>query len=230
MASTPEDQPEGVGPVERRLTRLRYDLHDGPQQDLMLLADDLRRLRADLETTLDDEADRSPLLSQLDEIQGRLVRLDADLRRLAAFIQSPFGDKQSVPDALDELVQEFSARSGISPSLEVEGDFSELTHSQQIVVLNVVREALNNVREHSQAENVSIAVSSSDSGIDASVRDDGAGFEPEAMLAHATEDGHLGLAGMYERVRLLGGMTHIESRPGGPTEVSFSLPAWRPGG
>jgi nitrate/nitrite-specific signal transduction histidine kinase len=61
-------------------------------------------------------------------------------------------------------------------------------------------------------------------------RYDGRGFDPETALVHAARSGHLGLVGMYERVRMLGGVTAIDSRPGGPTVISVSLPAHRPGG
>jgi signal transduction histidine kinase len=56
------------------------------------------------------------------------------------------------------------------------------------------------------------------------VTDDGCGFDPETSLVRAARDGHLGLVGMYERVRLLGGRTQIDSRPGGPTVISVTLP------
>jgi len=218
MSSKPDYEPEVLGAAERRLIRLRYDLHDGPQQDLMLLADDLRRLRAELEAAIGGEAERGRVLGHVDELQQRLVSLDADLRRLAAFIESPFLETQSVPDALAGVVEDFTTRSGITPKLKIEGDFSEVSHSQQITILNVIREALSNVREHSQAKSVSITVSSLPEGVDASIWDDGQGFEPEAMLEKASGEGHLGLAGMHERAHLPGGATDTESRPGGPTE------------
>jgi signal transduction histidine kinase len=52
----------------------------------------------------------------------------------------------------------------------------------------------------------------------------GLNFDPETTLVRAAREGHLGLVGMHERVRMLDGRTQIESRPGGPTVVSVSLP------
>jgi signal transduction histidine kinase len=63
-------------------------------------------------------------------------------------------------------------------------------------------------------------------GVNAEVVDDGRGFDPETTLVRAARDGHLGLVGMHERVRMLGGVTHIDSRPGGPTVISVTLPPW----
>ena len=101
-----------------------------------------------------------------------------------------------------------------------------LSESQQITLLALIREALSNVREHASASQVRIAVSASANGVSAEVVDDGHGFEPEATLVRAAREGHLGLVGMHERVRMLGGRTQIESRPGGPTIISVRLPAW----
>src|SRR5436305_1211990 len=65
-------------------------------------------------------------------------------------------------------------------------------------------------------------------GTRATVADDGPGFDVEEALACAVRDGRVGLMGMMERVRLLGGTCEIESRPGGPTTISAFVPAWRP--
>ena len=61
------------------------------------------------------------------------------------------------------------------------------------------------------------------------ITDDGRGFEPEAELVRAARGGHLGLVGMHERVRMLGGLTRIDSRPGGPTRISARIPPWLQG-
>lgn len=71
---------------------------------------------------------------------------------------------------------------------------------------------------------MAITVTSDQDGIHAEVRDDGEGFDPEAMLVSAARAGRLGLVGMHERVRMLGGRTHIDSRAGGPTVISATLP------
>ena len=103
---------------------------------------------------------------------------------------------------------------------------TKLTDSQQITLLALIREALSNIRKHANARTVSISITSDAEGIRAVVSDDGDGFDPEEMLVRAARAGRLGLVGMHERVRMLGGQTHIESRPGGPTVISATLPPW----
>ena len=64
--------------------------------------------------------------------------------------------------------------------------------------------------------------------IAAEVTDNGRGFDVERTLMRSARNGRVGLLGMSERARLLGGRLDVSSRRGGPTTVSLVLPAWRP--
>jgi signal transduction histidine kinase len=212
--------------VDRRLARLRFDLHDGPQQDVHLLAQDLRLFREQLRPLIAEEPNADRLLGRLDDLDAQLVALDGDLRRLSTSVQSPFLQPGSLPDVLKQITDAFAGRTGVEPETRLSGDLGRLTDSQQITLLALIREALSNVREHSRASTVTITISSGPRGVDAQVTDDGCGFEPETTLVRAARAGRLGLVGMHERVRMLGGRTQIESRPGGPTVISATLPPW----
>jgi signal transduction histidine kinase len=213
-----------IASTERQLARLRFDLHDGPQQDVMLLAEDLHLFRSQLRSALETSGKNERLLARLDDLQARLVALDGALRRISSSVESPFLQPESLPDALLQLTDAFAARTGIEPEVRLQGEFAGLTDSQHITLLGLIREALSNIREHSDADHVTITLSADASGLEATVTDDGRGFDPESALVPAAREGHLGLVGMHERVRLLGGRTRIESRTGGPTVISVSLP------
>ncbi len=215
-----------VSSVERRLARVRFDLHDGPQQDVHLLAQDLRWFRDQLRPILAEDPNAGRLLGRVDDFEAQLVALDGDLRRISTSVESPFVHPGPLPERLRQITDAFAARTGFEPRTRLEGDVTELSESQQIALLALIREALSNVREHSKARKVTISISSRESGVKAEVTDDGVGFDPETTLVRAAREGHLGLVGMHERVRMLGGRTHIESRPGGPTVISVSLPSW----
>jgi signal transduction histidine kinase len=212
--------------VERRLARLRYDLHDGPQQDVHLLAQDLSLFREQLRPVLANDPNADRLLGRLDDVEAQLVALDGDLRRLSSAFQSPFLVPGSLPDVLRQITESFAARTGVHPETRVSGDLSNLTDSQQITLLALIREALSNVRKHSEASSVTITIAAGATGVEAQVTDDGQGFDLESTLVRAARAGRLGLVGMHERVRMLGGLTRIESRQGGPTVISATLPAW----
>jgi len=223
------EQPSGelvVSSVERRLARLRFDLHDGPQQDVHLLARDLRWFREQLRPVIADDPNAHRLLGRIDDFDAQLVALDGDLRRISTSVQSPFVHLGTLPDMLAQVTDAFAARSGFEPDTHLEGDMTKLSESQKIALVSLIREALSNTREHSEARNVTITIASKANGVEAEVADDGLGFDPETTLVRAAREGHLGLVGMHERVRMLGGRTHIDSRPGGPTVISVSLPSW----
>ena len=211
--------------LQRRLNRLRFDLHDGPQQQVHLLAQDLRLFREQLAPMLERHPDRDRALGRLEDLEAQLVALDDDLRRLSTAARSPLVE-ESLADGLAQLAEVFQQRTGISPHTEVSGGIDALTDSQQIAVLSIVRESLSNIRRHSEADNVEISISAGEESIVVEVRDDGSGFEPEVEAPAAALRGHLGLVGMRERTEMLGGRTEIHSTPGGPTVVSASLPRW----
>jgi signal transduction histidine kinase len=215
-----------AGAVERRLTRVRFDLHDGPQQDVILLAQDIRMFRDQLRPLLDGHPDQGRALGRLDDLEAQLLALDGDLRRLSTSVQSPFVSPDSLLESLQRVADAFAKRTGIVPKTEFGADLTELSESQQIALLALVQEALSNVRKHGEASAVRVSIVPEGDGIRAEVTDDGRGFDPDTTMARAVQAGRLGLVGMHERVRLLGGETQIQSQPGGPTVVSAVLPRW----
>src|SRR6185312_7284637 len=129
--------------------------------------------------------------------------------------------------SLRQLVGTFERRSGATATLALEGDFDALSQSQRLALFHIVQEALSNVREHSRARSVRVAARTDGGRVDAEIVDDGIGFEVEPTASGARTRRRLGLAGMGERARLLGGSVTLESAPGGPTRVTVVLPAWR---
>jgi signal transduction histidine kinase len=212
--------------VQRRLARLRYDLHDGPQQDVHLLAQDLALFREQLRPMISGDANAGRLLGRLDDLEAQLVALDGDLRRLSTAVQSPLMIPGSLPEAVRAVTDAFATRTAVVPEVRFSGQLDDLTDSQQIALLSLIREALSNIRKHSEAGHVQITIAAGVDGVRAEIRDDGKGFDPEDTLVAAARAGRLGLVGMHERVRMLGGVTEIESHPGAGTVISATLPAW----
>jgi signal transduction histidine kinase len=226
LLGSERSQDSVTGAVERRLARLRFDLHDGPQQDVHLLAQDLRLFRDQLRPMIAGDPDQDRALGRLDDLEAQLIALDGDLRRLSTSVQSPFLASGSLQQALQQLTDAFAQRTGITPETDFRGDLTQLNDSRQIALLSLIREALSNIRKHSDAESVHIVIAPVNGGVTVEVSDDGSGFDPEATLVQAERAGRLGLVGMHERVRMLGGRTQIESKPGGPTVISATLPPW----
>jgi len=210
-----------VSASERRLTRLGCDLHDGPLQDIVALADDLRLARAQVASLLDaDHATR--VAGRFDDLEARLASLDQGLRDISRAIRSTSAVERPLEDALRGEIDALNRTGTMQAGLAVDGDLTGLTASQKIVLFRVVQESLSNARRHSDATRVRVRVRSTLRYISVIVSDDGRGFD----VAAARRSGRLGLTGVIERVRLLGGDIEIQSSPGGGTRVRATLPRW----
>ena len=217
-----------VDAAERRLARLGFDIHDGPIQDAAALAGDLQLFERQLELSLGPDRPRELLLGRVEDFRARLVALDRELRELAHSFERRSIAEQPFTDVLRRHVAAFTTRNDITVKLDLRGRSENLSHSQRLALLAVIREALTNVRDHSGARAATITISVGRAHTHASVVDDGRGFDVERTLGRAARRGRLGLVGMSERIRLLGGRLSLDSGPGGPTTVSVTVPRWDP--
>ena len=213
---------------ERRLARLGLDLHDGAIQELTAFAGDLHLLRRQLTRVIAAHEHGDIVLGRIDDLQARLVELDRELRELALSTESSALMAGSFPELLSGELQTFSGRHKIEAQLAVRGRLDFLTASQRITILRIVQESLTNVQAHSRASEVSVTVFPGRTHISVEVTDNGRGFDVERTLVQAARKGRLGLVGMSERVRLLGGRFDLQSSHGGPTTISAIIPRWRP--
>jgi signal transduction histidine kinase len=213
---------------ERRLARIGFDLHDGPVQILAALLADARLLSVQVGDELADEPHRDLVLGRLDDLKAMMVVLEFEMRTLCQSLESPTVLRRPFERVVEQECVSFERATGVRPTVWLGGRFDELTPSQRIALLRVVQEALRNVREHSKAARVSIRIRTGPEGTDAVVCDDGAGFDVEEALARAVRNGRMGLIGMMERLRMLGGTCEVSSKRGGPTTVRAMLPRWRP--
>lgn len=213
---------------ERLLVRLGLDLHDGPLQQVYVLAQDVRLLRDQLVSLVASEH-REPVVGRFADLESQLAELHQDLRDLAHSLEPRSLLEQPLPDAVGRELAALSRRTGIATSLTLEGSFDTLTASQRIALLRVLQEALSNVRQHSGSRRVEVTLHHDEAdGVRLAIRDNGHGFDPAAVTPAENGSSGLGLAGMRERVRLLGGGLEIDSAAGGPTVVTATLPRWLP--
>ena len=216
-----------VGTAENRLTRLGFDLHDGPIQDVLSLGTEVHELRAQI-CPFVLESHRERVNGRFDDLLARLVELDRQLRETAHSLESRSIVSRPLAETLHRKVEEFTRSTGIAGSAEVRGDPESLSSSQRITIFRAVQESLANVREHSGASAVEVRLQVRRGSVEVRIADDGQGFEVNRALTLAAERGRLGLVGIGERVRILGGSFEVDSRPGGPTTIRFSLPRWEP--
>lgn len=211
---------------ERLLVRLGFDLHDGPLQQVYVLAQDIRLLREQVVALVDAEH-RDPVVGRFADLESELAELHQDLRDLAHSLEPRSLLQQPLPDAVARELSALSRRTGISTSVERSGTFDALSASQRIALLRVLQEALSNIRQHSGASEVAVVLRDHDEeGLCMEIRDDGHGFDPDGVVPDEDGQSGIGVAGMRERLRLLGGRLELDSAPGGPTVVRAILPRW----
>jgi signal transduction histidine kinase len=211
-----------VAAGERRLVRLGFDLHDGPLQEIVALAEELRVASTQISDIVPADF-RQRVRGRFNDVHARLGALDESLREVAHSIRSTTAVARPVADAVESELRALENATGIEVDLEVKGNLSSLSDSQKIVLFRVVQEALSNIRKHSEAEQVSVTLRSTRTFVALTVTDNGCGFDPRRL-----GNDRLGLAGISERVRLLGGAVEIETSPGTGTIVRATLPQWRP--
>jgi signal transduction histidine kinase len=211
-----------VAAGERRLLRLGFDLHDGPLQEIVALAEELRTASLQISAVVPDDF-RQRVRGRFTDVHARLGALDESLRQIAHSIRSTTAVARPVADAVEFELQALESATGIEVDLQIEGDLRGLSDSQRIVLFRVVQEALSNVRKHSEAASVSVVLRSRRTFVEVSITDNGCGFDPRLLDTH-----RLGLAGISERVRLLGGAVELETTRDVGTTVRATLPRWRP--
>jgi len=119
--------------------------------------------------------------------------------------------------ALNWHAREMTKRTGLNVMLTADEAADELPEEHTTCIYRLVQEAVNNAARHASARTVQVELRRQDERVYVSVRDDGAGFDTRIVRG-------LGLLGMEERVRRLGGRIAVDSQPGRGTAISVELP------
>jgi PAS domain S-box-containing protein len=202
--------------AERR--RIAHEIHDGVAQSLAGL-----RFKSALWHHLAEEAPPS-MRAALEELQGVLIEVIADLRR-AIFALRPL-DLEALGffPALTQLVGDFGDQNQLMARLELSGPQDVLPTDYELPLYRIIQEGLNNIGQHARARSALVRLTlDAAGGVAVSVCDDGCGFDP-SLLGPTDLAGHFGLRQMRERILDLGGTLDIHSAPGQGTELIITLP------
>ena len=154
--------------------------------------------------------------AHLDSIRGVAEKGMNEIRNMALLLRPSMLDDFGLLPALEWQAREIGKRTGMR--VQVTSEMSvELPEEHKTCVYRVVQEALNNCARHAQAGAVQVSVRHAGGQIFVTVQDDGSGFDPERTRG-------LGLLGMEERVRHLGGSFQVDSQPGRGTLLRVTLP------
>jgi signal transduction histidine kinase len=140
-----------------------------------------------------------------------------EVRDLALLLRPSMLDDFGLVPALNWHAREMTKRTGLNVLLTADEAADELPEEHTTCIYRLVQEAVNNAARHASARTVHVELRREEERVYVSVRDDGAGFDTRIVRG-------LGLLGMEERVRRLGGRIAVDSQPGRGTAISVELP------
>jgi signal transduction histidine kinase len=205
--------------LQRRLSRLAFDVHDGPLQELAALGYELSNLRN--KTTRSSSPDPD-LDAEFERMMSQLASVEGMLRSMMFTMEEGGAASSDLELVVEQQVDAFRPLSpGTKVDVSAEGDLALHTDSQRILVDRVLRESLSNVARHAGASRVSIQLRGYSDALLVRVH-------PQAQ-ARGRGGRHVGLKTMRERLDLIGGTLTIDSQVGGPTTITAVIDKWRPG-
>lgn len=193
--------------------RLAAEIHDTIAQGLTGIITHLEVADAALQT------DTAVTQAHLDQARQVARSSLTEVRRFIWGLRPAALEKQPLETAVQQLIEDWSASSGIASRWQVNGSRASLTADQETVLLRVVQEALANVAKHARARQVMVTLTYLPDMLVVDVKDDGCGFDLVASAARRSERGGYGLPAMRERLEKVGGNLTVESLPGEGTTI-----------
>ncbi len=198
--------------------RIALDLHDSVGSALSAVKYGLEKTFEDIEQGVAIADAGSALISTTQNAIEEVRRITMDLR-------PPILDYFGLVTTIDWLCQRFqSVHSHIRISNEIAIDDEDIPAPLKIVIFRILQEALNNIAKHSKADRVRLSLVKSDSSLDLTIEDNGAGFDVSSVLSSKSHKQGLGLTSMQERTGLSGGRISIDSTMGVGTTIRASWP------
>jgi signal transduction histidine kinase len=209
---------ETISAQEDERRRLARELHDETAQTIAALSISLDRAR-------DGLAGAGPeAISQIGEAKQLSSRLLAETRRLILGLRPTVLDDMGLLPAIRWYADSYVGDKGIEVRMEASEPAQRLPAHIEVALFRIVQEALANVAKHSQARHVDVRLAHDEREVTVTVADDGTGFDVAHALGRVGPAESVGLLGMQERARLLGGKLEIRSRDVGGTLIRVEIP------
>jgi PAS domain S-box-containing protein len=201
---------------ERR--RIARELHDSAGQIVVALDIDLSVIESEISRL-------SPGAAKACSESRELVQeMSKELRTISHLLHPPLLDEAGLPSAVRWYVEGFAERSRIPVDLQLSPDLGRLSSDLETTIFRIIQEALTNVHRHSGSAIAAISITRTDNEVCLEVRDEGKGLSRDGRIkVQSPPRTGVGIQGMRERVRQLGGTFDIQSGPSG-TSVVASFP------
>ena len=203
---------------EEERKRIARELHDETAQQLIALTHQVEDFAVHNDRLSRD--DINILTSWRDQLKNTLQ----GVRLYTRDLRPPVLDDLGLVPATEWLIDELKGTTGMKVTLKIIGDERRLSTEAELTLFRIVQEALANVRRHAEASVVEVVLEFEKEKIMVSIMDNGKGVELPGILEKVSHNGKLGLIGMEERARLLGGTLTIQSKPGSGMTITAELP------
>ncbi|HYF40223.1 MAG TPA: GAF domain-containing sensor histidine kinase [Gemmatimonadales bacterium] len=201
---------------ERR--RLSRELHDETAQVFSAVKMELGLLR---------ERVQPEASARLDHVLGLIDTGIRSIRNVTNDLRPSLLDDLGLLPALRSLVADFSERSGLQAQLTAPATLPPLSGEAELALFRALQEALANVLRHADARGVTISILVNGGSVLLQVRDDGRGLPPDWSPERLEMAGHMGLAGMRERITALGGSVRLQPLNGAGALLEVLVPSGR---
>jgi PAS domain S-box-containing protein len=203
---------------EEERKRIARELHDDVAQSILLLS-------RQVDILISGGAHKIPKasVSELEHIQDIANETYKSLQRYARDLRPSILDQMGLVAALNWLAEELSKELGIKTTVNAD-KLPPLPPETELAMFRIAQETLNNVRKHAQASKVNITVKLDSNNVKMTITDNGKGFLTSRLTGDLAREGKLGVLGMEERARLIGGDLNIKSEPGKGTTVLARAP------
>jgi signal transduction histidine kinase len=203
---------EMVRAHEEERKSLSREVHDEVGQTLTALGIEI----ANIERLSHDNGPE--FKARVEDARQLVQQMIRTVRNMSMGLRPSLLDDSGLVPALRWQAREFSKRAGVPVDLEIDGKLDVLADGVNTCIYRVVQEALTNCARHAGASHIRIAVHGQGDRVSLAIQDDGVGFQPSQDTAG------LGIIGIEERVRDLGGHIRIESEPQRGTLLLAEIP------
>jgi signal transduction histidine kinase len=200
--------------------RLARDLHDGPTQLLASIVMSLNFAKELLKRAPEHVAEE---LEQSAIVAERALK---QLRTLLFDLRPVILETHGLVSALEMYAERLQETEQLNLILTTKGEFERLSSRAEVAIFAVIQEAVNNAKKYARASRIELVLEPNHDmdNLTVSIKDDGEGFDVQAMKATYAERGSLGMINMQERAEAINGALKIRSEVGTGTKIVLSLP------
>jgi len=204
---------------EEERKRIARELHDETIQSLLCLLQDVEAITSG--------KDRLPgnVVIELEKLRSRINSIATEVRNFTHELRPDILDQMGLGAALQLLVDETKKDSEMATRFIITGTERRIAPEVELVLFRIAQEALRNIMKHACATEAIVNVNYGLEKVKLIITDNGKGFKKPRVTGQFIRQGKLGLAGMYERAKIIGGALSLKSQPGNGTRIFIEVQA-----